>query len=225
MEYRQSKVDAGSDNHRIALRTTQFIRRQASVSSFSSRRNSDSPTFRKYGCESFACPVRLILIKNSVRWILIPSPKLRFMKETVYSPLHKHLVCMISQWGKQPHELRRTFAYVHKRIIGPVFGICPDTVRRYKRSYVEPNRDSILKHLEELFHIDVLLVVYFAEMRHVVTILLVLHNAIKASIERHKFAPGRQSVISFLRYLIEELKNEVDKLEALQSAQRNRTRQ
>lgn len=222
MEYRQSKVEGGSDNRRIALRTTQFIRRQASVSSFSSRRKSDSPTFRKYGCESFACPVRLILIKNSAR---IPSPKLRFMKETVYSPLHKHLVCMISKWGKQPHELRRTFAYVHKRIIGPVFGICPDTVRRYKRSYVEPTRDSILKHLEELFHIDVLLVVYFSEMQHVATILLVLRNAIKASIERHKFAPGRQSVISFLRYLIEELKTEVDKLEALQSAQRNRTRQ
>lgn len=143
------------------------------------------------------------------------------MKETVYSPFHKHLVCKIAQWGKQPHELRRTFAYIHKRIIGPVFGICPDTVRRYRRQYVEPPRDSILKHLEYLFQIDVLLVVYFSEMQHVVTILRVLRNAVQASIERHKFGSGRQTVVTFLQYLIEELQAEVEKLESARSSQRN----
>ncbi len=143
------------------------------------------------------------------------------MKETVYSPFHKHLVCKIAQWGKQPHELRRTFAYIHKRIIGPVFGICPDTVRRYKRNYVEPPRDFILKQLKYLFHIDVLLVVYFSNIEQIASILRVLRDAILKSIERHKFGSGRQTVTTFLRYLIEELQAEVDKLEAQQPSQRN----
>lgn len=142
----------------------------------------------------------------------------RFMKETVYSPIRKYLVRKILEWGKQPGELRRTFEYFHDRIVGPVFGICDDTARSYRRQNVEPPKDFVLKHLENLFHLDVLLVAYFPNMQQVATILEVLFNAARVSIRRHKFDAAPQTVSTFLRYLTEELQSTVETMEKEEAA-------